>query len=203
MRSTTRSWLDGLRASVADHRASRPLPDLTTPSAALAAERTILAARLATWLAGIDALFAARRGRVDADPDAVVVLSTSPAGIAAARDLLDPRGGPFAGLGSRLEPVTELEYRRWCMRAPDDRFSLHVSLWNWVKTHVPERRHAEFSRHPLGPEEAYWLHRAGVAGAGAADRHESHLWKWNGRHASLLEAFVTESVPGRAAEADR
>jgi hypothetical protein len=42
-----------------------------------------------------------------------------------------------------------------------------------------------------------------VTGAGDADRRESHLWKWNGRHASLLEPFVTEVITGRAARDDR
>ena len=205
MRPTSRRWLDGLRETVAEARAARPLPDLSAPSAALAAERMILAARLTTWLAGIDALAAARRARTDAtaDPDVVIVLSTSPVGIVAAADLLDPRGGPFAGLGSRIEPVTELEYRRWCMRAPDEACVAHVILWNWLKTRVPEQRHAEFARHPLGPHEAYWLHRTGVTGAGDADRRESHLWKWNGRHASLLEPFVTEVITGRAKRDNR
>lgn len=205
MRPTSRRWLEGLRATVVAERAARPLPDLSAPSAARAAERMILSARLTMWLTGIDALEAARRERTDAtsDPDAVIVLSTSPVGIVAATELLDPRGGPFAGLGPRIEPVTELEYRRWCMRAPDEAFDAHVILWNWLKTRVPEQRHAEFTRHRLGPQEAYWLHRTGVTGAGDADRRESHLWKWNGRHASLLEPFVTEVIAGRAARDDR
>jgi len=205
MRPTTRHWLDGLRATAAELRSSRPSPVPAPASAAFVAERTILGAHLATALAAIDSLLAARRASAGGprDPDPVLVLSTSPAGLAAAHDLLDPDGGPFAGLHGRLEPVTELEYRRWCMRSPDGGFHAHVNLWNWVKTRVPGRRHAEFGRHPLGPGEAYWLHRAGVAGAGAADRSASHLWKWNGGHASLLETFVTEAVGGRAAPADR
>ena len=50
----------------------------------------------------------------------------------------------------------------------------------------------EFARHPLSPGESYWLHRTGLVGAGPLDRRDCHLWKWNGRHAALLEGFVTE-----------
>ena len=92
----------------------------------------------------------------------------------------------------RIVPVTELEYRLWCIRHPDDDHRHHVNHWNWIKTRVPAQRHAEFARHPLGPGEAYWLHRVGTAGAGAADRRDCHLWRWNGRHAALLQAFVRE-----------
>lgn len=203
MRSDTRAWLDGLRGFAAGDRATRPPADDAPPTAALAAERMIIAARLTTLLAGIDELTAARRARGGSgtegpDPDAALVLSTGPAGLAAAAELVGPTG-PFSGLGSRLVAVTEREYRLWCIRTPDAAFDRHVNLWNWVKTHVPSERHAEFARHPLAAGESYWLHRVGVAGAGTADRHECHLWRWNGRHASLLEALVTEGVVGRGA----
>lgn len=203
MRSDTRAWLDGLRGFAAEQRRVRPPGDDGTTAAAFAAERMILAARLTTLLTGIDALTEARRARVrtgrrGADPEAAIVLSTGPAGLAAAAEQVGP-AGPFSGLGSRLVAVTEREYRLWCIRMPDEAFDHHVNLWNWVKTRVPPERHAEFVRHPLAAGQSYWLHRAGVAGAGAADRHECHLWRWNGRHASLLEAFVTEGVIGRGA----
>jgi hypothetical protein len=203
MRSDTRAWLDGLRGFATEERSPRPPPDDAPPTAAFAAERMIIAARLTALLVGIDLLTAARRtrgsgGTAGYDPDAALVLSTGPAGLATAADLVGPTG-PFSGLGSRLVAVTERQYRLWCIRTPDPAFERHVNLWNWVKTRVPPERNAEFARHPLAAGESYWLHRVGVAGAGAADRHECHLWKWNGRHASLLEALVTEGVVGRGA----
>ncbi|MFN9367532.1 MAG: hypothetical protein ACK6CT_02015, partial [Planctomycetia bacterium] len=67
-----------------------------------------------------------------------------------------------------------------------------VNHWSWLKTNVPSRREAEFARHPRAAAEAYWLHRAGTAGAGVADGRDCHLWKWTGRQAVLLEAFVRE-----------
>jgi hypothetical protein len=192
---TTRTWLDGLREFSVEHRLRKPLSE-SAASAARAAERMILAANLATALAGWEEVLAGRRaeqaGGPDLDSDPAVVITTSPGGIAVADEQLATGSLPARSLAAQAVAVTELEYRLWCIRQPDDGHRLHVNLWNWIKTSVPPQRHAEFARHPLREGEAYWLHRTGIAGAGRADRRDCHLWKWNGRHASLVEAFVTE-----------
>jgi hypothetical protein len=90
--------------------------------------------------------------------------------------------------------VTELEYRLWCIRHPDDAYRLHVNLWSWVKTRVPQQRWHEFATYPLRSGDVYWLHRTGVSGAGAADARHCHLWKWNGRHAALLQPHIREQT---------
>jgi hypothetical protein len=193
----TRAWLDGLRTFTATHRERKPLASLALPTPAQAAERMIIAADLATRLPAIDALVAGRAeqlGQTTAGVDLVpaVVITTSAVGIAAAAELFASPTHGLQPLASSAIAVTELEYRLWCIRDPDDDNRLHINLWSWVKTQVPEQRRAEFSRHPLAPEEAYWLHRTGVAGAGTSDCRHCHLWKWNGRHAALLEPFVRE-----------
>jgi hypothetical protein len=188
----TRDWLHGLCDFVADHRNRKPLSE-PDPAAARAAERMILAAHLATVLAGWEQVEVARRATPPhSDPDPAVVITTSAVGIAIAEEQFGSGSLPARALADRAVAVTELEYRLWCIRHPDDGHQWHVNLWNWLKTSVPRERHAEFALHPLRPDEAYWLHRAGIAGAGTADRRDCHLWKWNGRHASLLEAFVAE-----------
>jgi len=197
MRPTTRSWLDGLRDHAAEHRIRKPLAE-PDPPAARAAERMILASHLATVLAGWGQVLAVRRahatGMPESDPDPAVVITTSAIGITVAEEQFATGSLPARDLAGRAVAVTELEYRLWCIRHPDGEHLRHVNLWNWVKTSVPRERHAEFARHPLGPDEAYWLHRAGIAGAGTADRRDCHLWKWNGRHAALIKAFVSERV---------
>jgi hypothetical protein len=198
MLATTRTWLDGLRDFAAEHRARTPLRE-SADAAEQAAERMILAAHLATLLAGWESILEARRDRRPGesggsgiDPDPAVVITTSPVGIAVVEEQLATGSPPARALADLAVAVTELEYRLWCIRHPDDRHRHHVNVWNWIKMSVPPQRHAEFERHPLAGGEAYWLHRAGIAGAGAADRRDCHLWKWNDRHASLLEAFVAE-----------
>jgi len=191
----TREWCAGLAGFAAERRAAEPPRHPDSPSVA-AAERSILAAHLVAWLDDWTAIMSARsawaRGTPAADPDAGMVLTTSAVGIAVAEGLL-AGGHPVATAEAwRIVPVTELEYRLWCIRHPDDDHRHHMNHWSWIKTRVPLRRHAEFARHPLGPGAAYWLHRVGTAGAGAADRRDCHLWRWNGRHAALLEAFVRE-----------
>lgn len=194
MRPDTRAWLEGLREFAAVQRRTKPLamPDDT---AERAAERAILAAHFVSWFDDLTELRAARAALDgDHDQDPAVVLTTSAVGIVAATELCGT-GHPLAGA---LEPpvaaVTELEYRLWCMRMPDEGHRLHLNHWNWLKTRVPRERWREFSRHPLGPGERYWLHRTGTSGAGSADRRDCHLWKWTGRHACLLEARVREAA---------
>lgn len=194
MRQDSRDWLEGLRAFAADVNPAGP-----AVAAWSAAERAILTTHLVSWFDGIGAWTAARRRFAAelgpaADPDPVVVLTTSPVGIAAVEELGRAGGSMAAVLAPRLTCVTEVVYRRWCIRHPDGSFRHHVNHWSWLKMNVPERRHAEFAHHPLAPGEAYWLHRCGTAGAGDADRRDCHLWKWNGRHVALLQSFIREEA---------
>lgn len=190
----TRDWMDGLWHFVAHHRLGKPLVS-ATPEAEQTAERGILCPWFDRWLADLPANLAARRAWVAGgdreavvDPDPGLVLTTAAVAVAAAGERLLAAGMlPNRGLA-----ITELEYRLWCIRHPDDGRQRHVNVWNWIKTRVPEQRHDEFARHPLGPGECYWLHRAGSTGCGDADHRECHLWRWDGRDATLLEGFVTE-----------
>lgn len=206
MQQHTRDWLEGLRGFAEEHRTRRAAQarrrSVDEPSAAArAAERGILGSHLVSWFDGIESLAAARRAfapHAAADTDPAVVLTTSPVGLEAAAELCAMAGTPAASLRSRLVAVTELEYRLWCIREPDEAFRRHVNHWCWLKTDVPPQRHAEFAAHPLGPGECYWLHRTGTAGAGTADGRECQLWKWTGRHAALLQASIREgpAAPG-------
>lgn len=197
MRAATVTWLEGLRDFAAarrlDHPAAAPGPD----AAAWSAERSIIGASLALRLAELDAVRQARRELASVDPDPVIVLTTSPAGMAAVTSLLAGSTGLALIADSRIISVSESEYRLWCIEHPDDAHRLHVNLWSWVKTRVPRQRWSEFAAHPIRDGEAYWLHREGLAGAGSLDRRASHLWRWDGSHASLLQAFVVERAAPR------
>jgi hypothetical protein len=202
MRTDTLDWLTGFR----DFAAAQPIhhrPTVGTGSPEeRSAERMILAAQLATWLTGIDDVLAARRawlneGFPDGDPSPAIVITTSAVGIAVAEEMTESGSLPARSIAPEMVAVTERDYRLWCIANPDDHYGRHITIWNWIKTTVPPQRHAEFARHPLRDGESYWLHRAGIAGAGGADRRDSHLWKWTGRQAVLLEAFVVERSVGR------
>lgn len=199
MQPETRAWLDGLRASLVD-RPSTTSPAIAPDAAAALAERMILAAHLARWL---DESPAWRHARHDFarsvgpgfDPDPALVLTTSPQGIEAAEDML-AGDSPFAGdLRGRVACATERDYRAWCMRHPDADHRLHVNHWSWIKTRLPPQRERELGAHPLRDGERYWLHRTGTVGAGSADGRAAHLWRFDGRHASLVRAFVDEGRP--------
>lgn len=189
-------WLEGLREFVRTQRLTKPLRSAAESPAAEAAERSIIGGSLATRLAELADIREARRVISRASGDPAIVITTSAAGIAATTEMLASVGDLAALTGDRLEAVTELEYRLWCIRSADEDFIHHVNIWNWVKTSVPQQRHGEFAAYPLRVGDAYWLHREGCAGAVALDRRSCHLWKWNGRHAALLRAFVTERSVG-------
>jgi hypothetical protein len=195
MQAESHGWLGGLEAFVREWRRQRPPGADAASAPQRAAERAILAAHLVSWFDGFEAVGACRRrcvGEGPGDPDPPVVITTSETGIEAAQDLLAGGHPVAAGEAGRILAVTELEYRLWCIRHPDELHLRHVNHWNWIKTRVPPQREREFVRHRLGAGESFWLHRTGTAGAGAADRRDCHLWKWNGRHAALLEPFVRE-----------
>ncbi|MFN7813203.1 MAG: hypothetical protein ACK5SI_11150 [Planctomycetia bacterium] len=199
MHHDTCDWLEGLRAFAAERRAATRAAAAQPTAAERATERSILAAHLVSWLGDLESWSDARRAvaagsEAAGDPEPAVVLTTSPVGIEVATEMAANAATPAAIVAPRLACVTELEYRLWCIRHPDERYRLHVNHWSWLKKNVPRQRHAEFCRHPLAADESYWLHRTGTAGAGAADRRDCHLWKWNGRHAALLEAFIHEGI---------
>lgn len=183
------NWLDGLRAVAAPAAAS-------PGGAAAAAERSILAAHLVAWLDTEAAGLLAERSQAgigDAEP--ALVLTTSPIGIEVARDVLgrdDPLTREWA---RRIACVTERCYRLWCIRHPDPDHRWHVNHWSWIKTGVPSQRHAAFARWPLAAGETYWLHRTGTTGVGR-DRRFCHLWRFDGRLATLLKPFVDEGIGG-------
>lgn len=190
------AWFDGFRAFVASRRLSRPREEATAPPTQQAAERAIISASLASTLAEGEAVRVARRMKAAGDPPPATVITTSHAGIIAAEELLASTPELAAIVGPRVIAVSEIEYRLWCISVPDDTFLHHVNVWNWIKTSVPMQRHAEFACFPINAGEVYWLHREGRSGAAGLDRRACHLWRWNGRHASLLKAFVTERGVG-------
>jgi len=185
----TRQWADDLARFVADHRAARPARAVPMVAAEAAAHDEILAGHLRRFLDRDLAVLRRHRAalaeRTGVDPDPVVVVMTNPWGLpATSRALLAvPPGSVIA--------VTELEFRYFSRRRPDEGHRHHVNHWSWIKTRVPPERHGAFARFPLADGEAYWLHRTGTTGTGR-ERRFCHLWKWNGRHAALLEANVIE-----------
>lgn len=200
MRVESSDWLAGLREFAAAQRLGKPpLEAGDRQASAQEAERAVLAMHLATWLdADLPSMLDARRRFAarspDIDPDPALVLTTSPAGIAAAEKVLSGRDPLRIPGRQAIVVVREAEYRLWSIRRPDADHRLHVNHWSWLKVDVPRQRWGEFARFPVGTDEAYWLHRIGISGAGDADMRGCHLWKWTGTAPVLLQPFFVESV---------
>ena len=196
----SREWLAGLRDHVEETRRTAvpagPAGREPPAPAGLAAERMILAASLVVWLENEwPAVLSTRLEALPpgADSDPAIVITTSPVGVAADAETLARDEPLMMSLRGRVVAVTEREYRAWTKPHPDPDHLFHVNHWSWLKTAVPEARRQEFARHPLAPGEVFWLHRTGTAGCGG-ERRFCHLWKWNGRNASLIEPFIDEPV---------
>ena len=202
MTPQARAWLDGLREDAGAARVGSR--DDERPAAAIAAERALLAAHLVAWFdTDLPGLLAERAAEPaggggengsEIDPEPAIVITTTAAGCAAAADLLDRDDPLVRQLRDRFACVTELEYRRWCMRHPDEDYRLHIAHWSWMKTRVPPQWWPKLAQWPIREGECYWLHRTGTAGAGR-ERRSSHLWKWNGATAAILKPFVAGTAP--------
>jgi hypothetical protein len=193
MTPESRAWLDGLRAFAGAE--APPAPGDPAAAASHTAERGLLAAALVSWIDTSLAELLQERAAAGRDPEPAIVLTTTPAGFAAAADVLGRDDPLMRQWRERFACVSEKHYRLWCIRHPDVDYRLHVNHWNWIKTRVPQQRQPAFAAFPLEPDERYWLHRTGTAGAGR-ERRFCHLWKWNGRTASLLKPNIDESVTG-------
>ena len=96
----------------------------------------------------------------------------------------------------RVAIATELEYRFWCMRSPDQSHRLHVTLWTWLKAPLPRQRRSEYARHPIPATASYWLLRYGFAEHGDEWR-SADLYAWDDCVATLLERGVSERFHSR------
>ena len=192
MTTETQAWLDGLRAFAGD--AAAVSADDPSAAATHAAERAVLAASLVSWIdTALAGLLAERVATGGGDSEPAIVLTTNAAGFAAAADVLGRDDPLMEQWRARVACVSEKHYRLWCIRHPDPDHRLHINHWNWIKTSVPPQRQPAFARFPLAADEVYWLHRTGTVGAGR-ERRFCHLWKWNGKTASLVKPFIDESV---------
>lgn len=200
MRPAARDWLDGLRRFSAEHRLSRPQRPEPVPaetgsghssgsglSLASAAQASILAAHAAVWgMPTLDRL-------AKTSSDGAIVVTTSPPGLAAWGDLIARLPAPLA---ERLAVATEIEYRGWCMRSPDEAHELHAVVWSWIKAPLPPQRRTEFASFPIPASADYWVLRYGHAG-GVDGGHSADLFAWDGSVATPLATGITERFHAR------
>ncbi len=148
----------------------------------LAAQAELLAAHAVAW--GIPTL-----NRLAATfPDGAIVVTTSPPGLAPWSDLISRLPAPVA---ERVATATEIEYRGWCMRSPDEAHELHAVIWSWIKAPLPPQRRPEFASFPIPASADYWVLRYGHAG-GVEGGHSADLFAWDGAMTTRLATGITE-----------
>lgn len=157
------------------------------PSLESAAQTQILAAHAAAWgIPTISRLAAAF-------PDGAIVVTTSPPGLAAWSDLISGLTTPIA---ERVATATEIEYRGWCMRSPDESHRLHAVVWSWIKAPLPPQRRPDFTSFPIAASSDYWVLRYGHTTAEEGG-HSADLFAWDGAVATLLATGITERIRSR------
>ncbi|MCY3013867.1 MAG: hypothetical protein NT171_04070 [Planctomycetota bacterium] len=201
MRPAAGDWLDRLRRFSAEHRLSRPQRSepvpaetgarhragITSSAPAHAAQTEILAAHAKSW--GLPTLT-----QIAATcPDGAIVVTTSPPGLAAWSDLIASLPTPLA---RRVATATEIEYRGWCMRSPDESHRLHAVVWSWIKAPLPPQRRPDFARFPIADSADYWVLRYGHSGGGEGEQ-SGDLFAWDGAVARLLATGITERFRSR------
>ena len=189
MNPPCRDWLAGLKRFSEEHRSARPprvapMPSETAwPAPQHTSQQRIVLDHLLIWKTTVLAEAAA------ADPPVALVLTTTAPNLSGVSRALADLDSDFR---ARLVVATELEYRLWCLRPPDD-YRLHTNLWTWVKAPLPAQRRAEFGRFPIPPSDAYWLHRYGFIDK-TTERRFADLWRWDGSQATLLATGLVEGV---------
>lgn len=200
MRPAARDWLDGLRRFSTEHRLSRPQRPEPVPveagaghvpapvtSPASAAQASILGTHAVAWgtptIDRVAAVFTS----------GAIVVTTSPPGLAAWSDLIARLPTP---LTERLTVATEIEYRGWCMRSPDEPHELHAVIWSWIKAPLPSQRRSEFASFPIPASADYWVLRYGYTSAHEKG-HSADLFAWDGSEAIPLATGITERFHAR------
>lgn len=200
MRPAARDWLDSLRRFSTEHRLSRPQRPEPVPvktgtghsagaglSLPLAAQTEILAAHAVAW--GIPTL-----NRLAATfPDSAIVVTTSPPGVAPWSNLIARLPALIA---ERVATATEIEYRGWCMRSPDESYELHAVVWSWIKAPLPPQRRPDFASFPIPASADYWVLRYGHTTADEGG-HSADLFAWDGAVATHLASGITERFHAR------
>lgn len=157
------------------------------PSRESAAQTQILAAHAKSW--GIPTL----SRLAAAFPDGAIVVTTSPPGLAAWSDLISGLPAPIA---ERVATATEIEYRGWCMRSPDESHRLHSVVWSWIKAPLPPQRRPDFASFPIAESADYWVLRYGHTSASEGG-HSADLYSWDGAVATHLATGITERIRSR------
>ena len=201
MRPAARDWLDGMRRFSVEHRLSRPKrpepvpaetgagpPPRPASSRAFAAQTALLASHAGQW--GVPTVI----DLAAASPDTAIVFTTSPPGLAVVDDLM---GRLVPDSPARVAVVTEIEYRGWCMRSPDESHTLHAVVWSWIKAPLPPQRRPDFASFPIAADADYWVLRYGHAG-GMPPHHSADLYRWDGDEAAILARGIVERFHPRS-----
>jgi len=177
-------WFAALEQFLETHRERAPLPSADDLDAVQDEQRRVMGGSLMQFLQFLqnEAVFEAFP-ILNEEPIAerVFVFATDAAGVAAARDLIDPES-------DRAAVVTKEEWHAWLEAPgtdPDETYDYHYQYWSiW---HQNVRANWRLDDVEMTEELDYWVHEEGFALADRAGRGAEHLWSWDGSELELVE----------------
>ena len=182
-------YKDELLSFAKRQREDRPIPDakeLTEENW----QRRIIGGSLMTWLdQRLSGILAERRTlRVfDFDQKPVVVFTTTPPGVAAARDILGESEENFVYL-------LREEFEHWKENHRDSGFRSHIHCWSYFDNPSPELHEDLVDAHPSVPPDHLRFHRTGDMWGPNCGVFADHLWQWTGENMELLLEAYSEGV---------
>ena len=181
MKKEGANWVEGLKAYVAECRASRPIMDRKDLSTAEEMQCRIIGDSLISAFGSL----LIREKTTDANherPDKVIVFTTEQPGLVAAREIFKNDNGTVVFL-------CPAEFADWEKSHPDFMLRWHWHEWSYFAPLDSETK-KEAEKYPLAAGESFWMQVEGLMMGWLAGNGCSHLWKWNGHEPVLLQKDI-------------
>ena len=121
------------------------------------------------------------------DPKPIVVFTTTPPGIAAAKDIMGESPEDFVYL-------LREEFEHWEEKHRDEFFKFHIHYWGYFNDPSPEL-HGELAKaYPSAGVDQLRLHRTGDMWGPNCGVFADHLWRWTGESMELLQEAYSKGI---------
>jgi hypothetical protein len=186
MKSEQAHWMTGLRKYVDVCRIKNPVINRCDLSVEQEMQCRIIGGGLISWLNKYGPAFLQERAvlssLMNVSKDPILVFTSTVPGMVAAREIL-------ADASESVVALFAEELIDWLTTNPDPEYRYYVHMWSFFANPDDEIL-SKAGDYPIGDGECYWLHKEGTMCGLLFGRGGDHLWKWDGKEATLLEEGV-------------
>lgn len=185
-------WASHFRQYEADRRKAIPLARREKLTLIEESRCQIIGGSFLQWLQELGPRFLEERAimskLLNVDTHPFVVFTSDMPGLVAANELV---GADSEQVGFLLKE----EFDNFQLQISDPTYRWHIHVWSYFHTRIEDAMEAEARmKYPLPNGCEYWVHSEGTMWAENAGRGGEHLWKWDGREATLLEEAISSWV---------